>query len=158
MSGDDYSSPRFRGYIAEERTNLAYFPAARLDEAFLDSGAKHHFFWDRKLLLTYPLINATVATAVGNSQLIGKGKFMLPIDEATVVSAHHAPKYSSHVLFAGVRAHESGLDVYIRKRDGQTSATSTHQGSNEVILKAPLEYGLFPQSTDDRQATNDARR
>lgn len=94
--------------------------------------------WFSWLHHKYELVIEAAADSVGDSQLIGDGNVMLPIDVGTMVTACNALKFSSHILFATVLADENDFDAHIRKLDGQTSAFLINKGSREVVLKAPL--------------------
>jgi len=76
---------------------------AKNPDAYIDSGATHHFFHDRNSFETYTSISQEpVIGATGISEIIGKGIIRLPIDNGIYVEAYHAPKFSSNILSVGL--------------------------------------------------------
>ncbi len=91
----------FRGFIARIKygTNVAVVSEEKFNDAFVDSGATHHFFHNRSNFFNYEHISIeSVNAASSTSKLIGKGTVQLPIDGGVIVEAYYAPEFSANIL------------------------------------------------------------
>jgi len=68
------------------QSRVANVSGEKCDDAYIDSGATHHFFHDKSSFLTYKKkISEPVKAASSTSRLIGKTFVKLPIDEGLIV-------------------------------------------------------------------------
>ena len=70
--------------------------------AMIDSGATHHFSFDKKLFTNYrKILTGSVESDTGSCPVIGKGEITLPILGSLSVKAFHAPYFQNHVISVG---------------------------------------------------------
>lgn len=69
----------------------------RTDEAHMDFDATCHFFYDGSLSIKYEKIKDNVDSAVGRSDLVGRGQGNVQIGDGFKVTAYHANKFQSHI-------------------------------------------------------------
>jgi len=93
--------PPFGGFMAKLkfRANIAELSDEKTSDAYIDSGATHHFFHRREIFENYTRINdEPVKGASGISKIVGKGMVRLPINKSIFVEAYHALEFSSNIL------------------------------------------------------------
>lgn len=73
-------------------SKVAGFSARKIETAYIDSGATHHFFSGERIQLI------DVENASGMSKLVGKGIVTLPVDQELKIEAYHAPEFESNIV------------------------------------------------------------
>ncbi len=85
------------------RCNIAEFSETKNPNAYVDSGATHHFSYRRSSFCTHEAIKEeNVQGANATSEIVGKGTISLPIGGGIDVEAYHAPKFSSNIISVGL--------------------------------------------------------
>ena len=144
------SEPPFGAFMAKMkyRSNIAEVFDEKSSDAYIDSGATHHFFHRRSAFISYSEMNEEpVRGATGFTKIVGKGTVRLPIDNGMIVEAYHAPAFSSNVL--AVRLPSKDFEVLFSDSIRNCSGCFfLRKGTFDIVNKYPLENGLSPIKMD----------
>ena len=155
VNDEDDSRP-FKGFMAKAkfRSKIACLSTEKTNDAYIDSGASHHFFFLRSAFITYsPISNETVRAASESTNLVGKGTVFIPIDGGIIVEGYHAPSFSSNILSVGLL--KDNFDVLFSKtfRDFPGCFFLRHK-TLELIHSIRERDGLFAISLSTKRPSS----
>ena len=146
--------PPFGGFMAKVkfRSMVAQVADEKTSDAYIDSGATHHFFHSRSVFINYsPVTEEPVKAAAGVAKIAGKGLVRLPVNNGMLVEAYHAPKFSSNIL--SVRLLQKNFEVlfsesirgypacYFLRKGTFNYAPRVQAPRRTVPLEMPVEEG-----------------
>lgn len=133
--------------MAKFNTNISQTTQKKNYEAFVDTGATHHFFHQRSAFITYStIVPESVESASATTQLIGKGNVLLPIGTGIIQEAYHASDFTSNVI-AGHLLSESFELLFSNTVKNVAGCFIYKKGSLEtkdIIMEIPVNEGLYP--------------
>ena len=136
----------FRGFMAKlkYRSNVASLSDEKCADAYVDSGATHHFFHSKTSFQTYEKIRPeSVKAASSTSKLVGKGTIKFPINGGILFEAYHVPYFSSNILSVRLLLKSCDID-FSENSIGQAFCTLKDKQTSATILCIPEEDCLFP--------------
>ena len=140
--------PAFNGFMAKLkfRANVAELSEEKTTDAYIDSGATHHFFHHRSIFENYETLSEEpVRGAAGITKIVGKGMVHIPIGKGFYVEAYHAPEFSSNIL--SVRLLQKDFEVlFSESLKGYPACYLMEKGSHKIRAEFPLKRGLYPVS------------
>ena len=81
------------------QSKVATVSDEKCSDAYIDSGATHHFFDRKSSFITFERIEPeSVKAASSTSKLVRKGTIKLPFDNGTIIEAYPAPEFSSNII------------------------------------------------------------
>lgn len=132
--------------MARYVSKVATVGESKTNDAFIDSGATHHFFHRRDSFKTYNEITIEkVETASGHSRLLGKGAVQLPIGKGVIVEAFHAPDFTSNIVANHLLSELFNL-FSTSDDNGENKRCEILKKSSkiDVVLMVPCIAGLYP--------------
>lgn len=98
-----YHGPHARMAKIKFRSKVARMDEKKSNDAYIDSGATHHFFHSRGSFISYETIpDETVRAAYGETRIVGKGTVCVPIADGYIQESYHAPAFSSNILASDI--------------------------------------------------------
>lgn len=128
------------------RSSLAKCDDQKEPNALIDSDGTYHFFYSKCSFETYEKIpTETFRSAVGQSPIIGRGKFRLPIDGGITVEAFHTPLFSSNILSVGKLSYMYNITFSTEINNSETKSFCIFKRkvSTSVVVKQEMEDGLY---------------
>ncbi len=126
------------------RSNLAESSRMKVDDAYIDSGATHHFFHQRSIFLNYTKMNEEpVQGAMGITKIIGKGYVKLPTENSIPVEAYHAPMFSANILSVALLSDHYEV-VFSKSLNNYSACFFMCKKTFEIVAEYPLRGGLYP--------------
>ena len=140
------SNPPFGRFMAniKFRSNLADTSGEKIYDAYIDSGATHHFFHHRSAFLNYKTIDTEpVLGATEITRIIGKGCVTLPIDNGLTIQAFHSHMFTANILSVALlrKKHEV---LFSDSYTGQTACFLMRKKSFKIVNYYQLRDGLYP--------------
>ena len=133
------------GFMAKHKfkSRVATLDSKKTNDAYIDSGATHHFFYARSSFISYETIEPdTVESTSGTSPLIGKGVVYLPIHGGVYMEAYHSPQFASNILSVGQIG--TLFDVLFSSSNSATvTCYISTKGTGEKIWRTKMDDGLF---------------
>eukprot|EP00171_Calliarthron_tuberculosum_P001071 IDg1071t1 len=136
----------YRGFMAKLKfkSNVARCSQDKTKDAYIDSGATHHFFHSRSSFTNYKSIDTeNVKAASGFSKIVGKGTVRLPVDGEITIEAYHAPEFSSNIIFVGLISISYRVLSDNDTRD-YPACFFLRRGAFDIISEFKLEDNLYP--------------
>ena len=139
--------PGARMALLNFKSNVARVGEDRTDDAFVDSGATHHFFHTKSKFIDYKWVEtAAVKTAEGVSHIVGKGTIKIKINGQTelTIEAFHAPDFSSNILASHLLS--EFYEVLMTSTFGPKECILFQKGSFDIenaALRIPCDGGIY---------------
>jgi len=139
------------------QSRVASVSNEKCDDAFIDSGATHHFFHDKSSFLTYDKMKyEPVKAASGTSKLVGKGFVKLPIDQGLIVEAYYASNFSANIISVRLLLKVYKIE-FSEDANGLAFCTIIRKSSMNEVARIVEEDLLFPVKLNKNQKTFAAR-
>ncbi len=125
----------------------------KCNDAFIDSGATHHFFHNRSNLFNYehiPIESVNAAFSISN--LIGKGTVQLPIDRGAIVEA-----FSANVLSVRLLLKTFKIDCD-ENENGKAYSIIKGKNKSKPVLHIPEQELLFPLKIETKNNALSAKK
>ena len=139
----------FRGYMAQAkfRSNIAEISEKKTYDAYIDSGATHHFFHNKSAFLSYSRMpEEIVKGATGETKIVGKGEVKLPIGNGYIIQAYHVPLFSSNIISVGLLQKDFEI-MFSESVRAYPACLFMKKRSFNIVADFPLENGPYPIKT-----------
>ncbi len=138
--GHEHGPPS--AYVALMRAITSKTDTKKQNYALIDSGATHHFCFDRELFTNYEVISPkTVESATGPSKVIGVGNILIPIYVGRIARAYHAPDFETHIL--SVSQLDEHVDIKFKRRSQSRSCLIFKPGADILVFERRNQDGLY---------------